>query len=80
MADCSKGVACVLNWCSKKLVHKVVSSLAGEALALVAPIAEMVYNKAIMKQIYGGEIDGIPVVLKTCSRLFTAQPWLKMHG
>ena len=68
LADCAKGLACVLNWRSKKLVRKVVSSLAGEALALVAAIGEMVYNKAIMKQIYGDEIERIPVVMFTDSK------------
>ena len=73
LADCSKDLACVLNWRSKKLVRKVISSLAGEALALVAAIGEMVYNKAIMKQIYGEEIEDIPVIMFTDSKnLFEA--------
>ncbi len=68
LVDCSKRLACLLNWRSKKLVRKVVSSLAGEALAVVAAIGEMVYNKAILKQVYGGVIDEIPVVMFTDSR------------
>lgn len=62
------GAGCVLNWRSKKLTRVVVSSLAGEALALVAAIGEMVYTKAIFKQIYGEIIDSVPVVVYTDSR------------
>ena len=58
----------MLNWRSKNLVRKVVSSLAGEALALAAAIGEMVYNKAIMKQVYGDVVEDIPVVMFTDSR------------
>ena len=68
LADTSRELACVLNWRSKKLVRKVVSSLAGEALAMVATIGEMVYNKAIFKQIFGEVIVDIPVVMFTDSR------------
>ena len=68
IANSHKQVACILNWRSKKLVRKVVSSLAGEALALVAAIGEMVYNKSIMKQIYGNIIDDVPVIMFTDSR------------
>ena len=57
--------ACVLNWRSKKLTRIVISSLAGESLALIATIGEMVYTKAIFKQIYGEVIDNIPVILYT---------------
>ena len=61
--------ACVLNWCSKKLKRKVVSSLAGEALAMVAVIGEVVYNKAILSQIYGEEsINQLPVIIFTDSK------------
>ena len=68
LADKSKGLACVLNWRSKKLVRKVVSSLAGEALAMVAAIGKVVYNKAIFKQVYGDVVDSKPVVVFTDSR------------
>ena len=61
-------LACVLSWRSKKLVRKVVSSLAGEALAIVATIGEIVYNKAILKQIYGDRIDDVPVIIFTDSK------------
>ena len=58
-----KKLACIMNWRSKKLVRKVVSSLAGEALAMVAVIGEIVYNKAILSQIYGDVIGNLPVVV-----------------
>ena len=73
IANAEKGKACVLNWRSKKLVRKVVSSLAGEALALVATVGEIVYNKAILKQIYGEVIEEVPVVVYTdCRNLHEA--------
>ena len=68
ITNVSKGQACVLNWRSKKLVRKVVSSLAGEALALVATVGEIVYNKAILKQIFGEVVDQVPVVVYTDSK------------
>ena len=68
LANTYKNRACVLNWRSKKLVRKVVSSLAGEALAVVATIGEIVYTRAIMKQIYGDVIDSVPVVMFTDSK------------
>ena len=68
IANNKKQVACVLSWRSKKLVRKVVSSLAGEALALHAAIGEMVYTKSIFNQIYGDTVDAVPVVMFTDSR------------
>ena len=68
VANEKKGVGCVLNWRSKKLTRIVVSSLAGEALALVATIGELVYTKAIFRQIYGEIVDSVPVILYTDSR------------
>ena len=55
-------LACVINWRSKKLIRKVVSSLAGEALAMVAMIGEIVYTKTILSQIFGDPIKNIPVI------------------
>ena len=68
LADSLQNVACVLSWRSKKLLRKVISSLAGEALALVAAIGEMVYNKAILKQVYGEFVEEVPVIMFTDSR------------
>ena len=76
IANSGKGVACVLSWRSEKLVRKVVSALAGEALAVGVTIGEIVYNKASLKQIYGDAVDKVPVILFTihviCMKLFTA--------
>ena len=58
---------CVLNWRSKKLVRKVVSSLAGEALAMNDTIGEVVYNKAVLRQIFGPKMDKVPVIIVTDS-------------
>ena len=68
LANSERKIACVLNWRSKKLVRKVVSSMAGEALAIVATIGEIVYNKALLKQIYGDVIDDVPVIIFTDSK------------
>ena len=66
-------LACVINWRSKKLIRKVVSSLAGEALAMVAMIGEIVYTKTILSQIFGDSVKTIPVILFTdCKNLHDA--------
>lgn len=68
-----KQAACVLHWRSKKLQRKVVSSLAGEALAMVVLIGEIVYNRSILAQIYGEVINGLPAVVFTdCKNLHEA--------
>ena len=68
LANPGRSVACVLSWKSKKLVRKVVSSLAGEALAVVAAIGEIVYTKSIIHQIYGDIIEKTPVIIVTDSK------------
>ena len=68
LVNTCRNLACILSWRSKKLVRKVVSSLAGEALAIVATIREIICNKAILRQIFGDKIDIIPVVLFTDSK------------
>ena len=63
----------MINWRSKKLVRKVTSSLAGEALAMVATIGEVIYNRTILTQIFGTEIERIPVIIYTdCRNLYDA--------
>ena len=62
-----KATACTLNWRSKKLQRKVASSMAAEGLAMVQTIGVMVYNKAILRQIYGPQVDDIPVIIFTDS-------------
>ena len=56
---------CVLSWRSKKIKRKVVSSLAAEALAMVASIGELVYMTAVLTQIYGNQVNDIPRVVVT---------------
>ena len=67
---------CVLLWRSKKIVRKVVSSLAGETLAMVATIGEMVYSQAILVEIFGRRVNEILkiVVMKRSSQLETLCP------
>ena len=45
--------ACVLGWRSRQLKRKVVSSLAGEALAMTGIIGVTVYTKSVLSQIFG---------------------------
>ena len=40
--------ACILSWKSKKIKRKVASSLAGETLAMIDTIGEIVYTKSIL--------------------------------
>ena len=58
----------MLMWRSKKLLRKVVSSLAGEALACMTNIGELVYVKAVFTQIYGDSIKMVPTIVFTDSR------------
>ena len=56
-------ISCVLSWKSKKIKRKVASSLAGEALAMIATIGEVVYIKSILSQIFGTRAMEIPVLV-----------------
>jgi hypothetical protein len=60
--------ACVLGWRSRKLKRKVISSLAGEALAMAGTIGEIVYTKSILSQIFGKRVEEIPVIIVTDSK------------
>ena len=42
---------CVLGWRSKQLKRKVISSLAGEALAMYSLVGELVYCKKVLVQL-----------------------------
>ena len=53
---------------SKQLKRKVISSLAGEALAMTGTIGEIVYTKAILVQIFGKRIRDVPVIVVTDSK------------
>lgn len=77
---------CVLLWRSKKIVRKVTSSLAGETLAMVATVGEIVYTKAILRQIFGRRVEAIPTIVVTDSKNLTESvnstslvddPWLR---
>ena len=59
---------CVLGWRSRKLKRKVISSLAGEALAMAGTIGEIVYTKAVLSQILGIGVDKVPVIIVTDSK------------
>ena len=64
---------CLLSWKSKKLIRKVVSSLAGEALAINDTVGEVVYSKAVLRQVFAAEIDEVQVSITTDSNnLFKA--------
>ena len=60
--------SCVLGWRSRQLKRKVVSSLAGEALATTGIIGEIVYTKSVLSQIFGKRVSEIPVIIVTDSR------------
>ena len=60
--------SCVLGWRSRKLKRKVISSLAGEALAMAGTIGEIVYTKSILSQIFGKRISEVPVIIITDSK------------
>ena len=83
---CNKrtNACCVLVWKSKKIRRKVISTLAGEALAMIGVIGEIVYTKAVLVQMFGTRANDIPtLVLSDCKNLTQAikstslvDPWL----
>ena len=84
---CNKrtNACCVLVWKSKKIRRKVISTLAGEALAMIGVIGEIVYTKAVLVQMFGTRANNIPtLVLSDCKNLTQAikstslgeDPWL----
>ena len=58
-------MCCVLLWRSKKIVRKVTSSLAGETLAMIATIGEVVYMKAVLGEMYGRRVEEVPTIIVT---------------
>ena len=58
---------CILSWRSKKIRRKVSSSLAGETLATVETIGEVVYTRAVLEQVYGSRIKIVPAIIFTDS-------------
>ena len=59
---------CVLSWRAKKIRRVVNSSLAGEALAIVDTIGEIVYMKSMLKHIFGDPVERMPVIVMTDSQ------------
>ena len=70
MALCNKenNRCCILSWKSKKIRRKVISSLAGEALAMIVTIGEIVYTRAVLEQLYGKRVNMIPSIVVTDSK------------
>ena len=62
------GLACVLDWRSKKIKRVVSSSTAAEALAANETLDEMVYVKAVLVELLGTQADNLPLVLFTDSK------------
>ena len=58
----------VLSWRAKKIRRVVNSSLAGEALAIVDTIGEIVYMKSMLKHIFGDRVERMPVIVMTDSQ------------
>ena len=56
---------CVLLWRSKKIIRKVTSSLAGETLAMIATIGEVVYIKSVLREMYGMRVEDVPTIIVT---------------
>ena len=84
---CNKktNACCILVWKSKTIRRKVRSTLAGEALAMIGVIGEIVYIKAMLEQLFGTRVRDIPtLVLSDCKNLTQAirstslveDPWL----
>ena len=59
---------CVLMWKSKTIRRKVISSLAGETMAMINTIGEVVYKKSVLEQIYSGRVKLIPKIVVTDSK------------
>ena len=72
---CNKrtNAGCGLVWKSKKIRRKVISTLAGEALAMIGVIGDIVYTKAVLVQMFGTRANDIPtLVLSDCKNLAQA--------
>ena len=52
----------------EKIRRKVISSLAGEALAMIVTIGEIVYTRAVLEQLYGKRVNMIPSIVVTDSK------------
>lgn len=68
ICDRENSRACVVSWRARRLKRKISSSTAGEAMATLDMIGEVVYLKAILKEIFGSQAEKIPVVIATDSQ------------
>ena len=85
LCDVKTNKCCVLGWKSKKIKRKVISSLAGETLAMINTIGDLVYTKAVLAQLFGSRANNVKTVVVTdCKNLEEAikstslvdDPWL----
>ena len=85
LCDVKTNNCCVLGWKSRKIKRKVVSSLAGETLAMIDAIGDLVYTKAVLVQLFGSRANEVKTVVVTdCKNLEEAikstslvdDPWL----
>ena len=61
-------MACVVSWRSRKLKRIVLSSTAAETLALNDTVSKMVYIKAMLREMLGLDVEGIPMEIFTDSK------------
>ena len=62
------GAACVVSWRSRKLKRIVNSSTGAEALAFNDTVSELVYIKAVLKEMLGDEMIAVPLEVYTDSK------------
>ena len=68
VSNSKRGLACVLDWRSKKIKRVVSSSTAAEALAANDTLDAMVYVKAVLQELLGAKAINVPLILFTDSK------------
>ena len=63
MCNRKSSQACILQWKSKTLRRKIMSSLAGETLAMISTVGEIVYTLSILELIFGERVRAVPRVV-----------------
>ena len=63
LVDVRTNKCCVLGWKSKKIKRKVISSQAGETLAMIDTIGDIVYTKAVLVQLFGSRANNIKTII-----------------
>ena len=63
VSNTTNNKTCTIRWKAKRIDRVVKSSMAGEALATLETIAEVVYTKAILKNLFGTQIKNVPVII-----------------